>query len=125
MADSNDKISAPKGARGAYRKRGSPLTDYMDASEPLEPGDAGEAPQPELSGVPLSGSVSDWAEQIAREAEREGRQRLSPLEGEMSPQATGRVASEGASGTSAATPPGRTASGHPPRKGEGADGASP
>ena len=81
MADSNDKISAPKGARGAYRKRGSPLTDYMDASEPLEPGGFGEAPQPELSGVPLSGSVSDWAEQIAREAEREGRQRPSPLEG--------------------------------------------
>jgi excinuclease ABC subunit B len=119
MADSNDKISAPKGARGAYRKRGSPLTDYMDASEPLEPGGFGEAPQPELSGVPLSGSVSDWAEQIAREAEREGRQCLSPLEGEMSPQATERVASEGASGTSAATPPGRTASGLPPRSGEG------
>jgi excinuclease ABC subunit B len=28
-----------------------------------------EAPQPDLTGSPLSGSVSDWAEQIAREAE--------------------------------------------------------
>jgi excinuclease ABC subunit B len=32
-----------------------------------------EPPQPPLSGTPLSGSVSDWAEQITREAEKEAR----------------------------------------------------
>jgi excinuclease ABC subunit B len=30
-----------------------------------------EAPQPDLTGSPLSGSVSEWAEQLARQAEVE------------------------------------------------------
>ena len=59
--------------RGAARRGGNPVTDYLDASEPLHRGGFEEAPQRELSGTPLTGSVSDWAEQIEREAEREGR----------------------------------------------------
>jgi excinuclease ABC subunit B len=69
----------------APRRRGSPLTNYMDASVPLERGGFEEAPQPSLSGEPLSGPVSGWAKQISEEAERE---KLSPPEGEMSPKAT-------------------------------------
>ncbi|MGD9914056.1 MAG: DEAD/DEAH box helicase family protein, partial [Rhizobiaceae bacterium] len=65
-AASNDDRSGP-------RRRRSPLLDYADASEPLHPHGFEEAPQPGLTGAPLSGSVSDWAEQIAREAERDGR----------------------------------------------------
>ncbi|RUM96917.1 excinuclease ABC subunit UvrB [Pseudaminobacter arsenicus] len=42
-----------------------------------------EAPQPELSGTPLAGSISDWAEQISQEAEkpseaRQGRPAVAP-----------------------------------------------
>ncbi len=81
MADSNDKFSAPKGGRGDYRKRGSPLTDYLDASEPLEAGGFGEAPQAPFEGMPLSGPVSDWAGQIMREAEREERDTSSKAGG--------------------------------------------
>ena len=69
--------SPGKSARAAndesYRKRGNPLTDYLDASEPLERGGFGEAPQPSLKGVPYSGSVSDWARDLERAAEEEGR----------------------------------------------------
>jgi excinuclease ABC subunit B len=59
------------------RTRRSPLTDYLDAAVPLErpePGRAGfgEAPQPKLSGEPLSGSIADWADAIAHEAELDG-----------------------------------------------------
>ena len=56
------------------RPRGNAVTDYLDASEPLHRGGFEESPQPELSGTPLSGSISDWAEQIVREAEK-----VSPL----------------------------------------------
>ncbi|OJX77329.1 MAG: excinuclease ABC subunit B [Mesorhizobium sp. 65-26] len=56
-------------ARAAQPKRRSPLTDFLDASEPLHKGGFAEAPQAELSGTPLSGSIADWAEQIEREAE--------------------------------------------------------
>ncbi len=52
------------------RPRGNAVTDYLDASEPLHRGGFEESPQPELSGTPLTGSVSDWAEQIVREAEK-------------------------------------------------------
>ncbi len=52
-------------------KRRSPILDFMDASEPLEPRGFGEAPQPELSGAPLTGSVSDWAREMERAAEEE------------------------------------------------------
>ncbi|EZQ13366.1 excinuclease ABC subunit UvrB [Aquamicrobium defluvii] len=65
MAKSPDKQAQPR--------RRSPLTDFMDASEPLHKGGFAEAPQPELSGMPLSGSISDWAGQISREAEQESR----------------------------------------------------
>jgi excinuclease ABC subunit B len=105
MAKSPEK-SAPRAAnddRSGTRRRRSPLLDYADASEPLEPKGFGEAPQAEFSGTPLSGSVSDWAEQIAREAEKEGRQ-ISPLEGEMSPQATEGVTSEGTTGKASKSP---------------------
>jgi len=67
MAKSPEKKSpAPDG----YRKRGNPLTDYLDAAVPLDRGGFAEAPQPALSGKPLSGSISDWADEIAREAEK-------------------------------------------------------
>ncbi len=68
MAKSPDKNARPA-TDGGYRKRGNPLTDYLDASEPLHRGGFEEAPQAPLSGTPLSGSVSQWAEEIAREAE--------------------------------------------------------
>jgi len=64
MAKSPDKQAQPK--------RRSPLTDFMDASEPLHKGGFAEAPQPPLSGTALSGSISDWAEQISREADQRG-----------------------------------------------------
>ncbi len=59
--------SSPK----PVQPRRSPLTDFHDASEPLRDGGFAEAPQAGLSGAPLSGSIADWAEQIAREAERQ------------------------------------------------------
>ncbi|MBZ9763854.1 excinuclease ABC subunit UvrB [Mesorhizobium sp. CA8] len=52
-------------------KRRSPLTEFLDAAEPLEPGGFAEAPQAEFSGAPLTGSISDWAGQIEREAEKQ------------------------------------------------------
>ncbi|MGS1093834.1 excinuclease ABC subunit UvrB [Aquamicrobium terrae] len=64
MAKSPDKQAQPK--------RRSPLTDFMDASEPLHKGGFAEAPQPPLSGTALSGSISDWAEQISREGDQRG-----------------------------------------------------
>jgi excinuclease ABC subunit B len=70
------------------RRRSSPLTDFMDAAEPLHPRGFGEAPQAELSGQPLSGSIADWASEITREAAEMERGPISPVEGEMSPKAT-------------------------------------
>ena len=61
MAKSPEKKS-PAAKDDGYRKRGNPLTDYLDASEPLHPGGFGEPPQAEFSGTPLTGSVSDWAD---------------------------------------------------------------
>jgi excinuclease ABC subunit B len=72
MAKSPDK-DARAAKEAGFRKRGSPLTDFMDASEPLEPNGFGEAPQPDLDGVPYSGSVSDWAREMERAAEDESR----------------------------------------------------
>ena len=87
MAKTPEKKS-PSEAGAPYRKRGNPMTDYADAAVPLERGGFSEAPQPEFSGTPFAGSISDWAEQIEKEAEKEDRQVISPLEGEMSPKAT-------------------------------------
>ena len=73
MARSTDRKTSPADERSSpsVRSRKSALTDYLDASEPLDQGGFGEAQQPEFDGAPLSGSVSDWAEQIAREAEKQ------------------------------------------------------
>jgi len=62
MAKSQDKQAH------AGRVRRSPLTDFLDASEPMEAG-FGEAPQPALTGTPLTGSIAGWADEIAREAD--------------------------------------------------------
>jgi excinuclease ABC subunit B len=70
MAKTPEKKSpAPDGSM-PYRKRGNPMTDYADAAVPLDRGGFSEAPQQELSGKPLSGSIADWADEIEREAER-------------------------------------------------------
>jgi len=69
MAKSPEKRS-PVAKDDGYRKRGNPLGDYRDASEPLHPGGFEEMPQAELSGAPLVGPISDWANQIARDAEK-------------------------------------------------------
>ncbi|WP_245461598.1 MULTISPECIES: hypothetical protein, partial [unclassified Mesorhizobium] len=86
MAKLPDKKTPPpaRDDRASPPKRRSPLTDFLDASEPLHKGGFAEAPQAEFSGTPLTGSIADWAEQIEQEAERQ----ISPLEGEMSPKAT-------------------------------------
>ncbi|TPO07026.1 excinuclease ABC subunit UvrB [Mesorhizobium sp. B1-1-5] len=52
-------------------KRRSPLTEFLDAAEPLEPGGFAEAPQADFAGAALTGSISDWAGQIEREAEKQ------------------------------------------------------
>ncbi|TPK34058.1 MULTISPECIES: excinuclease ABC subunit UvrB [unclassified Mesorhizobium] len=90
----NDDRAAPK--------RRSPLTDFLDASEPLHEGGFAEMPQPELSGTPLTGSVADWAEQIEQEAEREGRQ--AGKDGGKSPKPSKKIPERSAA-------PGRTARG--------------
>jgi excinuclease ABC subunit B len=55
-------------AKSPKTARRSPLTDFMDASEPLD--GFGEAPQAAFEGAPLTGGVSDWARQISEEAEK-------------------------------------------------------
>src|SRR3954452_15649881 len=68
------KTPSPAGDNGASPpKRRSPLTDFLDASEPLHRGGFAEAPQADFTGTPLSGSIADWAEQIEQEAQKEGR----------------------------------------------------
>jgi excinuclease ABC subunit B len=59
--------------RNAARKRGSTMTDFHDASEPLAPDGFGEAPQSVFEGAPLSGNVSDWVRELERAAEAEAR----------------------------------------------------
>ena len=61
----------PSPAQGGAPKRRSPLTDFLDAAEPLERGGFSEAPQADFEGAPLTGSISDWAGQIEREAEKQ------------------------------------------------------
>ncbi|MDF1598532.1 excinuclease ABC subunit UvrB [Mesorhizobium sp. YIM 152430] len=55
-------------AKSPKTARRSPITDFMDASEPLH--GFGEAPQAEFEGAPLTGGVADWAKQISEEAEK-------------------------------------------------------
>ncbi|MFA6155937.1 excinuclease ABC subunit UvrB [Mesorhizobium sp.] len=74
MARSSDKKTPPTANDDrAAPKRRSPLTDFMDASEPLQRGGFAEMPQQDLTGTALTGSIADWAEQIEQEAEKEGR----------------------------------------------------
>ncbi|WP_378949554.1 excinuclease ABC subunit UvrB [Mesorhizobium sp. ANAO-SY3R2] len=73
MAKSPEKkspISASNDRAGPRKRGGNGVTDFLDASEPLHHQGFNEAPQAELSGTPLSGSISDWAEEIAREADK-------------------------------------------------------
>ena len=76
MARSPQKKSADAANENepARRRAGNPVTDYLDASEPLERKGFGEMPQAGFRGEPLSGSVSDWAKQISEEAEKETHQ---------------------------------------------------
>lgn len=134
MANSPSR-TAPSGPK----KRGNPLTDYLDASEPLHRGPApddsidpeegpvdaaddaardgfGEAPQAELTGTPLSGSIADWADQIARDAEREQEAAVAPKKAKQPKKVPERsaAATKSARGTSmggAATPKERAAAG--------------
>ncbi|HTV70562.1 MAG TPA: excinuclease ABC subunit UvrB [Rhizobiaceae bacterium] len=72
MAKSPEK-RAPRPANGSFGEpsRRSPLTEFLDAAEPLEPGGFSESPQAEFTGAPFVGSVSEWAEQISKEAEQQ------------------------------------------------------
>ena len=74
MAKSPEK-SSPAAKDDAFARQGrrGALTDFLGAAEPLERKGFSEAPQAEFSGAPLSGSISDWAEQISRDAEQDGR----------------------------------------------------
>ncbi|MCA0048771.1 excinuclease ABC subunit UvrB [Mesorhizobium sp. B283B1A] len=104
MARSPDKKTPPTANDDrAAPKRRSPLTDFLDASEPLRKGGFAEMPQPELSGAPLTGSIADWAEQIEQEAEKEGRQ-TGKGDGGKSPKPSKKIPERSAA-------PGRTARG--------------
>ncbi|MER8696472.1 excinuclease ABC subunit UvrB [Mesorhizobium opportunistum] len=104
MARSPDKKTPPTANDDrAAPKRRSPLTDFLDASEPLHKGGVAEMPQPELSGTPLTGSIADWAEQIEQEAEKEGRQ-TGKGDGGKSPKPSKKIPERSAA-------PGRTARG--------------
>src|SRR4051794_18612812 len=59
----------PRKSDPASGRRRGPLTDFLDAAEPLHPGGFAEAPQPELSGTPAAGPIAGWAADIARQAE--------------------------------------------------------
>ncbi|MER8632488.1 excinuclease ABC subunit UvrB [Mesorhizobium opportunistum] len=104
MARSPDKKTPPTANDDrAAPKRRSPLTDFLDAFEPLHKGGFAEMPQPELSGTPLTGSIADWAEQIEQEAEKEGRQ-TGKGDGGKSPKPSKKIPERSAA-------PGRTARG--------------
>jgi excinuclease ABC subunit B len=110
MARSPDKKPAAGGDKAfGARQRRSPLTDFLDASEPLAPDGFGEAPQAGFDGAPLSGPVSGWAEQIAKEAEREGQSKPSKRIPERSSAAT--KTARGTSMGGAASPRERAAAG--------------
>lgn len=104
MARLSDKKTPPPAndERASPPKRRSPLTDFLDASEPLYKGGFAEAPQAEFTGAPLTGSIADWAEQIEQEAEKEGR--VSGKVGGKSPKPAKKIPERSSS-------PGRTARG--------------
>ncbi|MER9211029.1 excinuclease ABC subunit UvrB [Mesorhizobium sp. M0663] len=104
MARLSDKKTPPPAndERASPPKRRSPLTDFLDASEPLYKGGFAEAPQAEFTGAPLTGSIADWAEQIEQEAEKEGR--VSGKDGGKSPKPAKKIPERSSS-------PGRTARG--------------
>jgi len=109
MAKTPEKKAPAADGPASYRKRGNPLTDYLDAAVPLERPGFGEAPQPAMSGAPLSGSIADWAEQIEKEAEQQAKPKPSKKIPERSsaPTKTARGTSMGG----AATPRERAAAG--------------
>src|SRR5690606_27666113 len=84
-----------------------PLTDYLDAAVPLNAEGFGEAPQPSLDGVPLSGSVSDWARQIEEEAQKPAKPKKKVAERSSAPTRSSRGTSMGG----AASPKERAAAG--------------
>ncbi|MDX8443526.1 excinuclease ABC subunit UvrB [Mesorhizobium australafricanum] len=108
MAKHPDK-KTPSPAQDGAPKRRSPLTEFLDAAEPLEPGGFSEAPQADFSGAPLTGSISDWAGQIEREAEKQPKTKAAKKIPERS-SAPGRTA-RGTSMGGAATARERTAAG--------------
>ncbi|MGX5803081.1 excinuclease ABC subunit UvrB [Bradyrhizobium sp. Arg314] len=108
MAKHPDK-KTPSPAQDGAPKRRSPLTEFLDAVEPLEPGGFSEAPQADFSGAPLTGSISDWAGQIEREAEKQPKMKAAKKIPERS-SAPGRTA-RGTSMGGAATARERTAAG--------------
>ena len=99
MAKIPEKKSPASGSE-SYRKRGNPLTDYADAAVPLERKGFGEAPQAQFSGKPLSGSISDWAEQIEKEAEKQSKPKSKKIpERSTAPTKTARGTSMGGAAT--------------------------
>ena len=114
MARSPEKKPAPaddaerrSGQRGAGpRQRKTMITDFLDASEPL-PGGFAEAPQAPFEGAPLTGSISDWAEQIAQEAAKPPRTSKKIPERSSAPTKSARGTSMGG----AASPRERAAAG--------------
>ncbi|RVC76317.1 excinuclease ABC subunit UvrB [Mesorhizobium sp. M4A.F.Ca.ET.022.05.2.1] len=109
MAKHPDKKTPPPALddRGAPKRR--PLTEFLDAAEPLEPGGFAEAPQADFTGTPLTGSISDWAGQIEREAEKQPKAKAPKMIPERS-SAPGRTA-RGTSMGGAASAKERTAAG--------------
>ncbi|MDX8526765.1 excinuclease ABC subunit UvrB [Mesorhizobium sp. MSK_1335] len=99
----------PSPAKDGAPKRRSPLTEFLDAAEPREPGGFAEAPQADFTGAPLTGSISDWAGQIEREAEKQPKAKAPKKIPERS-SAPGRTA-RGTSMGGAATARERTAAG--------------
>ncbi|MDX8456137.1 excinuclease ABC subunit UvrB [Mesorhizobium sp. VK9D] len=108
MAKHPDK-KTPLPAQDGAPKRRSPLTEFLDAAEPSQPGGFSEAPQADFSGAPLTGSISDWAGQIEREAEKQPKTKAAKKIPERS-SAPGRTA-RGTSMGGAATARERTAAG--------------
>ncbi|TGV28361.1 excinuclease ABC subunit UvrB [Mesorhizobium sp. M4B.F.Ca.ET.143.01.1.1] len=110
MAKLSDKKtpSQAQDDRGAPKRR-SPLTEFLDVAEPLEPKGFSEAPQAEFSGAPLTGSIADWAGQIEREAEKQPKAKAPKKIPERS-SAPGRTA-RGTSMGGAASAKERTAAG--------------